>query len=132
MPLNLFNVMHKQADFNLCQMLPDLFILGDGWKLASSRNQFFVGLTKSCFLLIFSVSVPLNLFNVMHKQADLNNPSGGSPAGDQGTLPNNKSDMDAARYVINYCKITQLIQFVWKDQKFVCTAIPWARHTWAV
>jgi hypothetical protein len=29
--------------------------------------------------------------------------------------------MDAARYVINYCKITQLIQFVWKDQKFVCT-----------
>jgi hypothetical protein len=56
--------------------------------------------------------VPLNLFNVMHKQADLNNPAGGSPAGDQGTLPNNKSDMDAARYVINYCKITQLIQFV--------------------
>ena len=55
----------------------------------------------------------------MHKQADLNNPTGGSPAGDQGTLPNNKSDMDAARYVINYCKITQLIQFVWKDQKFV-------------
>ena len=48
----------------------------------------------------------------MHKQADLNNPTGGSPAGDQGTLPNNKSDMDAARYVINYCKITQLIQFV--------------------
>ena len=67
---------------------------------------------QSCFLLILSVSVPLNLFNVMHKQADLNNPAGGSPAGDQGTLPNNKSDMDAARYVINYCKITQLIQFV--------------------
>ena len=60
--------------------------------------------------------MPLNLFNVMHKQADLNNPAGGSPAGDQGTLPNNKSDMDAARYVINYCKITQLIQFVWKTK----------------
>ena len=60
--------------------------------------------------------MPLNLFNVMHKQADLNNPAGGSPAGDQGTLPNNKSDMDAARYVINYCKITQLIQFVVFDK----------------
>jgi len=46
-----------------------------------------------------SVSVPLNLFNVMHKQADLNNPAGGSPAGDQGTLPNNKSDMDAASLI---------------------------------
>ena len=80
-----------------------------------------VWLSAFFLFLIFSVSVPLNLFNVMHKQADLNNPAGGSPAGDQGTLPNNKSDMDAARYVINYCKITQLIQFVWKDQKFVCT-----------
>ena len=58
-----------------------------------------------------SVSVPLNLFNVMHKQAaDLNNPVSGSTttasanntatsvSGDhQGTLPNSKSDMDAAR-----------------------------------
>ena len=43
----------------------------------------------------------------MHKQADLNNTNaahkgrdgsaGSVPSGNQGTLPNNKSDMDAAR-----------------------------------
>ena len=42
----------------------------------------------------------------MHKQADLNNTNsahngdgsaGSMPSGNQGTLPNNKSDMDAAR-----------------------------------